>query len=92
MEVPMATMNVSLPAPMVEFVEDLVASGGYGSSSDVVREALRLLQDDRAIAEEKAAILRREVGVGLDQARAGRFSRRSVAEIAESVLRENARR
>ncbi|UIJ70845.1 type II toxin-antitoxin system ParD family antitoxin [Aurantimonas sp. HBX-1] len=88
----MATMNVSLPAPMIEFVEDMVASGGYSSSSEVVREALRLLQDDRAIAEERATILRREVGVGLEQARAGRFSRRSVADIAESVLQETARR
>lgn len=88
----MATMNVSLPAPMVEFVEDMVASGGYSSSSEVVREALRLLQDDRAIAEEKATVLRREVAVGLEQARAAQVSRRSVAEITENVLQENARR
>jgi antitoxin ParD1/3/4 len=88
----MATMNVSLPTPMVEFVEDMVASGGYSSSSEVVREALRLLRDERAIAQEKAAILRREVGIGLEQARAGRFSDRSVAEIAEEVVREAARR
>lgn len=92
MEVPMATMNVSLPAPMVEFVEDMVASGGYNSSSEVVGDALRLLRDERAMAEEKVAILRREVGVGLEQALAGRFSHRSVAEIAESVLQETAHR
>ena len=88
----MATMNVSLPAPMVEFVEDMVASGGYSSSSEVVREALRLLSNERAIEQEKAAILRREVGIGLEQARAERFSDRSVAEIAEGVMRKVARR
>lgn len=86
----MATMNVSLPSPMVEFVEEMVASGGYSSSSEVVREALRLLRDERAIEHEKAVILRREVGIGLEQAHAGRFSNRTVAEIAESVMRQAA--
>lgn len=86
----MATMNVSLPTPMVEFVEEMVASGGYSSSSEVVREALRLLRDERAVEHEKAMILRREIGIGLDQAHAGRFSDRTVAEIAESVMRKAA--
>ncbi|WP_269930170.1 type II toxin-antitoxin system ParD family antitoxin [Aminobacter sp. HY435] len=86
----MATMNVSLPNPMVEFVEEMVASGGYSSSSEVVREALRLLRDERAVEHEKAVILRREVGIGLEQARAERFSNRTVAEIAESVMRKAA--
>lgn len=86
----MATMNVSLPVPMVEFVEEMVASGGYSSSSEVVREALRLLRDERAIEHERAVILRREVGIGLEQARTERFSNRTVAEIAESVMRKAA--
>ncbi|WAJ29459.1 type II toxin-antitoxin system ParD family antitoxin [Antarcticirhabdus aurantiaca] len=88
----MATMNVSLPTPMVEFVEDMVASGGYSSSSEVVREALRLLRHERAIEQEKAAILRREVGIGLEQARAERFSDRTVSEIAEGVMQRATRR
>ena len=88
----MATMNVSLPNPMVEFVEEMVASGSYSSSSEVVREALRLLRDERAVEREKAAILRREVGIGLEQAQSERFSNRTVAEIAESVMRKAAER
>lgn len=84
----MATMNVSLPAPMVGFVEEMVASGGYSSSSEVVREALRLLRDERAVEHEKAVILRREVGSGLEQARAQRFSDRSLEEIAGSVVKK----
>ncbi len=88
----MATMNVSLPTPMVEFVEDMVASGGYSSSSEVVREALRLLRHERAIEQEKAVILRREVGIGLEQARAERFSDRTVSEIAEAVMQRATRR
>jgi antitoxin ParD1/3/4 len=88
MEAPMPTMNVSLSAEFVAFVafvEDEVASGEYGTASEVVRDGLRRLLHDKATREEKAAVLRREVGRGLDQARAKRFSRRSVADIAASV-------
>lgn len=84
----MATMNVSLPTPMVEFVEEMVASGGYSSSSEVVREALRLLREERAIEAEKAAILRREVAIGLQQAREGRLSDDTVSAIADRVRRQ----
>jgi antitoxin ParD1/3/4 len=85
-------MNVSLPAPMAGFVEEMVANGGYSSSSEVVREALRLLREERAVAQEKAAILKREVGIGLGQARAHRFSDRTVEEIAQDVMRKAGRR
>lgn len=37
-------MNVSLTPELAEFVEVLVAAGDYRSASEVVREALRLLE------------------------------------------------
>lgn len=37
-------MNVSLPEELAKFVKDKVATGRYGSSSEVVREALRLME------------------------------------------------
>jgi len=37
---------------MVEFVEREVSLGEYGSSSEVVREALRLLRHEKAILEQ----------------------------------------
>ena len=85
----MATMNVSLPADMVEFVESEVVKGGYGSSSEVVREALRLLQHDKALAQEKLAILRREINIGFEAAATGRFSTKSAREIADQVRQEH---
>jgi antitoxin ParD1/3/4 len=91
MELPMPTMNVSLSAELVAFVEGEVASGQYGTASEVVRDGLRCLIREKATREEKAAILRREVGRGLDHARAGRFSGRSVAGIA-AVVRNQSRR
>jgi len=84
----MATMNVSLPNEMVDFVENEVAQGGYSSSSEVVRDALRLLQHDKAQQREKLAILRREINMGIEAATAGRFSKRSVRDIAGEILRE----
>jgi antitoxin ParD1/3/4 len=41
----MGTMNVSLPDPLREFVERQVRSGGYGISSESVRELIRRDQD-----------------------------------------------
>ncbi|MGX9177750.1 ribbon-helix-helix domain-containing protein [Mesorhizobium sp. BHbdii] len=46
----MATMNISLPSDMVEFVEHEVSQGGYASSSEVVKEALRLLRHEKGPA------------------------------------------
>jgi antitoxin ParD1/3/4 len=82
-------MNISLPIDMIEFVENEVSKGGYTSSSEVVREALRLLQHDKDLEWEKLAILRREVAIGLEAAAAGRFSKKTVAEIADEVRREH---
>ena len=85
----MATMNISLPEEMVDFVEGEVGSGGYASSSEVVREALRLLQHDKALEREKLAILRREISIGQEAAATGRFSRKTVSEIADEVRQEH---
>ncbi len=41
----MATMNVSLPAPLREWVETQVGSGEYANASDYVRDLIR--QDQR---------------------------------------------
>jgi antitoxin ParD1/3/4 len=84
----MATMNVSLPSDMVDFVEHEVAQGGYSSSSEVVRDALRLLQHDKAQSQEKLAILRREINIGVEAAAAGRFSKKSVRDIVDEVMGE----
>ncbi|MGE5546756.1 MAG: type II toxin-antitoxin system ParD family antitoxin [Solirubrobacterales bacterium] len=81
----MPTMNVSLSAEFVDFVEGQIASGEYGTASEVVRDALRLLKREAAVREEKLAVLRREISIGLEQARTGRLSDRSVAEIAASL-------
>ena len=41
----MATMNVSLPDPMKDWVEAQARSGRYGSASDYVRDLIRRDQE-----------------------------------------------
>jgi antitoxin ParD1/3/4 len=80
--------NISLSQELAAFVEDEVASGEYTTASEVVRDGPRHLVRDRELRAEKLAILRREIGHGLDQARTGKLSLRSVDEIA-AALRAN---
>ncbi len=47
----MATMNVSLPDPMREYVQSQIDSGQYASVSDYVRDLIR--RDQGTIADEQ---------------------------------------
>ncbi|QQP90952.1 type II toxin-antitoxin system ParD family antitoxin [Skermanella sp. TT6] len=85
----MPTMNVSLPAEFVEFVEKEVASGEYGTASEVIRDSLRLLRRERAAREERLAVLRREINIGVEQARNGQFSKLTISDIAASLRDED---
>ncbi|MEO0653969.1 MAG: type II toxin-antitoxin system ParD family antitoxin [Pseudomonadota bacterium] len=53
----MATMNVSLPDPMKDWVEDRTKDGRFANSSDYVRHLIRRDQErEAAIAEMQAEI------------------------------------
>ena len=54
-------MNVSLTRELDEFVGAKVASGRYSSASEVVREALRLMEERDEIRNEKLAAFQEEV-------------------------------
>ena len=57
-------MNVSLTRELKALIEERVCSGRYGSASEVVREALRLLEDRERWRELRLEELRREIAVG----------------------------
>jgi antitoxin ParD1/3/4 len=44
----MQTMNISLPDPMKQYVEEQVSAGGYSSASEYVRELVRTDQKRKA--------------------------------------------
>ena len=64
-------MNVSLTPELEQLIRTKVQSGLYLSASEVVREALRLLEERDRVQAMKLAELRKEIQVGLDQADRG---------------------
>ena len=58
-------MNVNLTPQLEELVRSKVASGLYTSASEVVREALRLMEEQDRMREAKLAQLRSDVHQGL---------------------------
>lgn len=62
-------MNVRLTPQQQEFVKKQVEDGRYLSDSEVIREGLRLLQEET----EWRAEVRRKVSEGVLQAQAGRL-------------------
>lgn len=66
----MATMNVSLPDPMKDWIEERVKSGRYANVSDYVRDLIRRDQ------ERRDALVR-----ALIEGEKGGMSKRTVREI-----------
>ena len=58
-------MNVNLTPQLEELVRAKVDSGMYSSASEVVREALRLMDEQDRLRQVKLDELRREVRQGL---------------------------
>lgn len=58
-------MNVSLTPELDKFVAGKVASGRYTSASEVVREALRLLEEHDRAREAQLAAFNHEIGARL---------------------------
>ncbi len=59
-------MNISLTPQLEDMVKRKVSSGRYGSASEVVREALRLLEERDHIQTMRLEELRAEIKKGLE--------------------------
>jgi antitoxin ParD1/3/4 len=59
-------MNVNLTPHLDELVRLKVSSGMYNSASEVVREALRLMDEQDRLRQAKLDELRREVRQGIE--------------------------
>lgn len=59
-------MNVNLTPQLEELVRSKVASGLYTSASEVVREALRLMEAEDRLREARLEHLRSEIRKGLE--------------------------
>ncbi len=74
----MATMNISLPDRMKEWVEDRVRSGRYANASDYMRALVRSDQDYR----ERLARLQAAVTEGIESG----VSSRTLEDIRQDVI------
>jgi antitoxin ParD1/3/4 len=66
-----STLNVSLTAELEEFIEGRVASGRYQTASELVREALRLLELQERDRDLAHAALKKKLKSAAAQAERG---------------------
>ncbi|MGK0381850.1 MAG: antitoxin ParD1/3/4 [Flavobacteriales bacterium] len=74
------TITFQPSSELSTFIEDLIAAGEYNNQSEVVREALRLLQEQKA--QSSLAVLRGLLDEGFNSG----ISPRSAKDIMQDVL------
>ncbi|MGB4346522.1 MAG: type II toxin-antitoxin system ParD family antitoxin [Burkholderiaceae bacterium] len=83
----MPTRNVVLTNHQAEFVEQLVSSGRYQNSSEVLREGLRLVEQRENENASRLDALRAAVLVGIADFDAGRFKAFESSETLSAHLK-----
>ena len=85
-------MEISLPPELEKIINEKVESGLYNSPSEVVRESLRLLQEQDELKRIRRDELRREIMLGREQIRNGDFievkTPEDFTELAEKIIKE----
>jgi antitoxin ParD1/3/4 len=73
-------MNISLPSQMTSYVKAKVEQGNYASASEVIREALRIMQIHEEM--QKKHFLQIAIEEGFSSGRAHQFSPESIKKRA----------
>ena len=73
-------MNVSLTPALTKLVTDKVKNGRYTSASEVIREALRLLEEQDKAKQLEDEYFREQVMLGVKQFETGEYSTYENAE------------
>ncbi|MCO4087968.1 MAG: type II toxin-antitoxin system ParD family antitoxin [Limnohabitans sp.] len=74
-------LNVSLPMELEARVRQHVASGMYGSASEVIREALRLFEAYQSVQQSSLVALKSDIERGMEDVKAGRSKPMDMAAI-----------
>ncbi len=74
-------MNISLTPQLEKMISRKIKSGMYTSASEVIREALRLLNEHDRIKEIQIREMKEKVVAGVQQIREGKVSRFNTDEI-----------
>lgn len=82
-------MNISLTKELEQLVNDKVNSGKYQSVSEVIGEALRLLDERDRLQEARLAELKAKIRVGIEELERGEGidGEEVFAEIEEDIQR-----
>ena len=74
----MATMNISVPDPMKDWVQTQIDEGRYASSSDYVRDLIRKDQEEK----DKLAALQAAITLGIESGEAGELDMEAIKKKA----------
>jgi antitoxin ParD1/3/4 len=77
------SLNISLPIELETRVREHVASGLYGSASEVIREALRLFEAYQSVQTSSLVALKSDIAKGMADVQAGRVSGMDMASIKD---------
>src|SRR5512140_3781491 len=80
-------MNISLTPELERLVADKVDSGMYKTSSEVIREGLRLIKD----RDERLQSLRRDIRAGFEAVDRGEFNAYDKSNVQKLARRVKAR-
>ncbi len=85
-------MNISLTPELEQLVKDKVISGKYHSVSEVMGEALRLLEERDRIRDQRIAELKAKIQVGIEELERGEGidGEEVFAELEEDIRRAEA--
>ena len=64
-------MNISLTPELERLVDEKVKSGRYASASEVIREGLRLLEEQDDMKQRRLAEVRQKIDRGIEQLERG---------------------
>ena len=79
-------MKIDLNPAFEKLVREKIESGLYRDAEEVIRDALRLLDRQDRIDEEKLDAVRAAVQLGIDDVEAGRFIEISSDEELETLF------
>lgn len=77
------SLNVSLPPELESRVREHVASGLYSSTSEVIREALRLFETYHDVQAANLASLKTDIAQGVADVSSGRVRELNMDEIKQ---------
>jgi len=83
------TLNISLPKALEDRVREQVASGRYGSASEVIREALRLFETYQQIQSSNLSQLQAEIAKGMKDVESGRVKKMDIDAIKRKAQISN---